>query len=301
MFDRSARLYLQHLSAKNSSPRTVEFYEDQFRALRLWAERTGTVLDAPIPDVDTIEEFLADELEEHSPGTVHARFRALRALGNWLEKRRKIHRDDNPAYMLEAPMVPEEIRRHVPLAHFNALLASIPQKQWWDLRDRCMLQVMYFSGLRMGELVGLAVADVDLDQLEITVKKAKRARWRIVPCHPDVKLSLSLYMLARPAQSPALWLGSDGYESATGTLTRAGVRSMLVRRSEAANLPYYNPHAFRHGFSVFMLNEGDVPMSSLQDMLGHKDMATTRKIYARTMQRTIRRHYDQALSNIEGE
>lgn len=299
MFDRSARLYLQHLQAKNSSPRTVEFYEDQFRALRLWADKTGTSLDAPVPDADTIEEFLADELQCHKPRTVHARYRALSALCNWLEKRRKIRHDENPISLIDPPNVPDTQRRHVSLEHFNALTAAISIDSWLGLRDRCLLQLMYWSGLRVGEMCALTVADVDIDRLEVTVRQGKRGKWRLVPCHPDVRLSLSLYMLARPVQSPSLWIGSDGYIGSTGQLTVEGVRQMLKRRTAAAGLEYFNPHAYRHGFAIFMANEGDVPMATVQEMMGHADMATTRKIYARTLTRTVRKHYDKALSRAE--
>ena len=167
------------------------------------------------------------------------------------------------------------------------------------LRDRCLLQLLYWSGLRLGELQALQVDDVDINRLEVTVKNAKGGKWRVVPCHPDLRLALSLYMLARPAQSPCLWLGNDGYGGVLGQLTVEGIRQMLKRRAAAAGLEYFNPHAYRHGFAIFMANDGDVPLATVQEMMGHADLATTRKTYARTLTRTVRRHYDKALATLE--
>ena len=104
-----------------------------------------------------------------APSTVHARYRALRALLRFLERRRKLTHDQNPSDLVEAPTVPVEVRRHVTVEDLELLLGGIHGHTLADHRDRLILLILFYSGLRLAELCGLCTQDVDAAALEITV------------------------------------------------------------------------------------------------------------------------------------
>lgn len=295
-FSRAVDLFFTHLQAKRRSPHTVDWYTEQLAAFRKWAKLRG-IGDA-LPDVNMIDEYMADQHATGlKPSTVNARFRALRAVLLFLERRRYLAHDDNPIRMTEAPNVPREVRRYVSPEACAALLASIDGRTWLDWRDRLIVMLLFYSGVRVSELTGLRVGDLDTQNLAMTVRHAKGDRQRVVPLHPDVGRPYTAYLYSRPAHADELLLASDGYDGTSGLLTREGVRQMLIRRCRAAGMPYYSPHAFRHGFAMWLLNSG-ARLSTVSTAMGHSDTQITQKVYAHTTLVTVRGEYDAALERI---
>ena len=298
-FSEAVRLHRQHLRARRRTPATLEFYAEQFAAFERWRLRSGRT--DVLPDADTIDAFLADQHERWRPATVHARFRALRALLNFLEKRRHVEREQNAIHLVDAPSVPSEIRRHITVAEVDRLLASIGSAAWLDHRDRLIVLLLMYSGLRVGELCGLSVADVDSERCEVRISHltSKGEKARMVPCVVDVRPALAAYLYSRPRHHERLLLASDGYDGIKGPLQPEGVRQMLIRRCRAAGIPVYNPHAFRHGFAMWMLNSG-VRLTTVSTAMGHSDTAITSKVYAHTTVETVRSEYEMAVRRARG-
>lgn len=294
----AVRLHSQHLRARRRSAATLRWYAEQFAAYERW--RLLMRLPDQLPDADTIDAYLA---AQHAaglkPSTVNARFRALRALYLFLERRRRIHYDDNPVRLVDAPKVPREARRYVTQETYSLLINSIAGQSWMAWRDRLILNVLYYSGLRVGELCALCVDDVNAQGLEICVRRGKGDKARIVPAHPELARLFVAYLLSRPAHTDELLLASDGYEGTCGPLAREGVRQMLIRRCRAAGVEYYNPHSFRHGFAMWTLNAG-VRMSTVSTLMGHSDQQITQRVYAHTLPQTARNEYDAALRTLNG-
>src|SRR5262245_20810107 len=114
LFSQAIAQYEQHLRARRRSPQTLTWYREQLHAFTAWRSQQVVPSGDEIPDAETIEAFLAAQHDAGlSPSTVHARYRALRALLRFLEKRRKLPRELNPIQDLEATTVPKEVRRHV--------------------------------------------------------------------------------------------------------------------------------------------------------------------------------------------
>lgn len=295
-FTEAVNTYVQHLRAKRRSPKTLLWYSEQFAAYRRWCERTGR--NDALPDAETIDAFLADQHAGGAkPATVHARYRALRAVFRFLEKRRKLRHDDNPIHITEAPAVPSEVRRHVTIDDMDRLLASIDGSDWLDHRDRLILHILFYSGLRLGELCGLEVADIDATALEITIKRGKGDKARVVPAPPELRPALMAYLYTRPNHTSALLIKSDGYGGNGGTLAPEGVRQMLIRRCIRAGIEPFSPHAFRHGFAMWMLNAG-ARLTTVSTAMGHSDPQITHEIYAHTTVTTVRREYDEARKSL---
>lgn len=294
-FSSAATLYRQHLRARRRAPTTITWYGEQFAVYERWRLATGR--GNGLPSNDDLDAYLAEQQERHKPATVHARFRALRALCNWLQRRKKIAADENPFNLLspeDAPHVPQEIRPYPSADDVARLLASIGERTWLDHRDRLIVLILYYSGLRRAELCALVVDDIDTQRLQITVQRGKGNKARIVPCVEEVRPALAAYLFCRPQHTAHLLLASDGYEGVKGLLQAEGVRQMLIRRCRAAGIPYRNPHSFRHGTAMMLLNNG-MRLTSVAKVLGHSDPAVTHKVYAHTLDETVRSEYQEAL------
>lgn len=296
-FDNAVQLYMQHLRALRRSPRTLIWYQEQLAAYRKWAKDTG--FSEALPSADIIDEYIAAQHAAGlSPATVHARFRALRAVFRFLEKRRKLSHDANPIHLLEAPTVPTQVRRYVTPEDLDTLMAGITGQTWLDHRDRVVFLVLFYSGLRLGELCGLTVDDIDLQRLEITIRHAKGDKARVVPTVEELRPVLTAYYYTRPNHTPALLLASDGYGGNAGDLTPEGVRQMLKRRCRRVGIvPPFSPHAFRHGFAMWLLNAG-ARLTTVSTAMGHSDPQITHEIYAHTTVATVRAEYDEARKRI---
>lgn len=292
-FSDAIAMYLRHLEAKRRSPSTISWYQEQFAAFNRWCLSVG--VDDAIPTAEQIDQFLAAQHDAGlRPSTVHARYRAIRAVLRFLEKRRRLRHDDNPIHILEAPTVPVETRRYVTPEDLERIMQAIDGQSWLDHRDRLILSILFFSGLRVTELCDLAVADVDAAKLEITVRQGKGEKARVVPTAPEVRQLLTAYLYSRPNHTAHLLLKSDGWEGQAGPLRREGVRQMLIRRCYAAGIvPPFSPHAFRHGFAMWLINSG-VRLTTVSTAMGHSDPQITHQIYAHTTATTVRREYDEA-------
>lgn len=293
LFADAVLLHRTHLRSKRRSAKTIQWYAEQFSAFQTW--RTAT--NGGLPDVDEIERYLADCHDAGlSPSTVHARYRALKALLRFLEKRRKLDHNDNPIYQMEAPSVPKTVRPHVTIQQLRTLLSTCGE-DWIGVRDRLILLLLFYSGLRLGELAALRVEDIDAGALEITIRRGKGDKARVVPCTPDLRPALAAYLFQRPQHTAELWLSSDGYGGAAGVLKPEGIRQMILRRCARAGLPRFGPHAFRHGFAMWMLNNG-VRLTTVATAMGHSDPAITAAVYAHTTAHTVRSEYEQALARV---
>lgn len=292
LFSEAVSLHRTHLRSKRRSVKTLQWYAEQFAAFRTWRGSDGA-----LPDVEEVERFLADCHDAGlSPSTVHARYRALKALFRFLVKRRRLSRDDDPIEMMEAPSVPKTRRPFVTLDELRQLVATCGD-DWIGQRDRLILLLLFFSGLRLGEVAALQVADLDAAALEVVVQRGKGDKARVVPMSPEVRAPLTAYLFQRPEHRAELWLASNGYGGAAGVLKAEGVRQMIFRRCARAGLPKFGPHRFRHGFAMWMLNNG-VRMTTVATAMGHSDPAITAAVYAHTTAQTVRGEYDQALATL---
>jgi integrase len=149
----------------------------------------------------------------------------------------------------------------------------------------------------LGEIATLRVDDLNVAKLEVLVRRGKGDKARVVPMSPEVRPVLAAYLFQRPQHLEMLWLASDGKGRAAGVLSAEGIRQMIFRRCRKAGLPRLNPHRFRHGFAMWLLNNG-ARITTVATAMGHSDPAITSAVYAHTVASTVRREYDQALANL---
>jgi len=197
----------------------------------------------------------------------------------------------NPTSRVEAPKTFNALPHTLSPGEVERLLASPSGENPLDLRDRAMFEILYATGLRVSELVGLKVGSLQLDVGYLTAF-GKRSKERIVPIGEMAIEELRRYMsFGRPALvkegSSFLFLNRSGKG-----LTRQGFWKIIKRRSlEAGIRKNITPHTLRHSFATHLLENG-ADLRSVQTMLGHVDISTT-QIYTHVTRERLRKIHEQ--------
>lgn len=242
--------WLRNLRARNMAEKTVRTYADSARAL-LQATGADSVADL---DRGAIETFLGDLAARYKPTTVSVRYRALQQLYSWLEDEEEI--EANPMARLKPPRVPDQPVPVLSTDQLGQLLATCAGKGFAERRDAAILRLFMGTGMRLSELAGLAVADLDLDVEHVAFVAGKGGRMRACPFGKRTTLALDRYLRARTrhsrADEAALWLGARG----KGPMTESGIARVVRRRGAEAGIEPLHPHVFRHTFAHNWLSEG---------------------------------------------
>src|SRR5579862_8396983 len=283
--DRDVESFLALLAARRA-PRTVEAYR---RDLRLIAAYLGKpVGTATTAELETyLAQLRADGL---AAATIARRTAAARSF--FRHQQLVGARDDNPAAAVQLPRRPRRLPRTLSAGEAERLVGAANGIAPRDLRDRALVELLYGAGLRVSEAVGLD-RDVDLDERVVRVI-GKGGKERIVPVGRQAVAALRRYLArGRPyldrRHRPELFLNAKG-----GPLTRAGAFLILRRLAEKAGLEpeRIHPHLLRHSFATHLL-EGGADLRSVQEMLGHADLATT-ELYTHVSDSRRRALYFQA-------
>ena len=275
------------LSTARLAPRTVEAYRRDLAAFCAWLEAT--------PDdatVDQITEYVASmRAEGLAATTIGRRVAALR--GFYRHQVLLGTRGDNPAAELELPKRRRTLPRTLSPGEAERLIEAANGTTPRSLRDRALVELLYGAGLRVSEAVGLERHGVDLEQRLVRCI-GKGSKERVVPVGREAVEALRRYIArGRPyldkRHRPELFLNAQG-----GALTRAGAFFILRKLAETAGLEpgRVHPHLLRHSFATHLL-EGGADLRSVQEMLGHADLATT-ELYTHVSDRRRRELYFQA-------
>ena len=286
MLDRDVDGFLALLATRRA-PKTVEAYRRDLTALSAW-------LDGPISDVKTeqLEQYLAElRAAGLSPATISRRVAAVRSF--FRPQTLLGVRADNPAAELDLPRRRRTLPRTLSPAEAERLMEAASGTTPRALRDRALVELLYGGGLRVSEAVGLQKASVDLEGRLVRCV-GKGSKERVVPIGRQAVQALRRYLArGRPfldsRHRPELFLNAKG-----GGLTRAGAFLILRRLAAKAGLEpeRVHPHLLRHSFATHLL-EGGADLRSVQEMLGHADLATT-ELYTHVSDRRRRELYFQA-------
>jgi integrase/recombinase XerD len=281
-------------TATGLSPATVKWYAMFVRLYATWAHGQGLQMEKP----ETVEGFMAHlRTGGRSAFTISGCYRALSVYFAWLVQRRKLRR--SPMSVIPKPQTPTKRVRFISATQFQRLYDSVPDTHWWQLRDRAILLVLFYTGLRANELLGLRLESIDRDRMILLVSDGKGGKDRDVPCAPMILDAIDLYVAKRPAYNGSeLFLsrrnsGSD----AKGPLVYDGLKQMLRRRCRLAGLPQFSAHKFRHAYAMVFANAG-MPLSALAATMGHSSVAVTEKFYARWQTENLSAVYNKALARM---
>jgi integrase/recombinase XerD len=275
------------LLATTRAPRTVEAYRRDLGAFADWLGRPPATV-----TTEELERYLAELRAAGLAGTTIAR--RVAALRSFFRHQQLLGaRTDNPAAELDLPRRRRKLPRTLSPGEAERLVEAANGVTPRDLRDRALVELLYGAGLRVSEAVGLDKASVDLDaRLVRAVGKGNKER--VVPIGRQAAEAVRRYLArGRPyldkRHRPELFLNARG-----GPLTRAGAFLILRTLAGKAGLEpeRVHPHLLRHSFATHLL-EGGADLRSVQEMLGHADLATT-ELYTHVSDRRRRELYFQA-------
>ena len=275
------------LLAARRAPRTVDAYKRDLDSLSRSLEHSpaiATTEELELWIADLRGQGLASSTVARRIAAVRTFFRHLVLLGQ---------RADNPAAELDLPRRLRRLPRTLSPGEAERLIDAAAGTTPRALRDAALVELLYGAGLRVSEAVGLVRNAVDLDQRLVRCI-GKGDKERIVPIGRQAAEALRRYVArGRPyldtRHRPELFLNARG-----GPLTRAGAFLIVRRLAEKAGLDpgRVHPHLLRHSFATHLL-EGGADLRSVQEMLGHADLATT-ELYTHVSDRRRRELYFQA-------
>jgi len=200
--------------------------------------------------------------------------------------------DRNPADDLRPPRAWPALPKFLSLDEVDALLAQPDVSTPLGLRDRAMIELLYATGLRVTELVGVRLVDLHLDEQYLTCV-GKGSKERLVPIGEQASAWVRKYQstarreLLTGRASPRLFVNARG-----GSLSRVGFWKILKQYGRKAHLPRgLSPHVLRHSFATHLLERG-ADLRAIQLMLGHADLSTT-QIYTHVLEARLRTVYDR--------
>ena len=269
-----AERFLRHLDReRNASPHTLRAYgQDLAQFLAHSREELGREPRAGDLDHLLVRSFLArlHRLGLAKPSAAR-KLSSLRTFFRFLCREGVLRR--NPARALLSPKAPRRIPPHLAEADV-ALIVDVQPSNDREWRARAVFELLYATGLRCGELVGLDLADLDL-QGRLVRARGKGDKERIVPFGSRAADALRDYLARRAESNPrceALFVNARG-----GRLSDRSVRSELRERvRQLALVARVTPHTLRHSFATHLLERG-ADLRAIQELLGHSSLSTTQR------------------------
>ncbi|MDH3218581.1 MAG: site-specific tyrosine recombinase XerD [Gammaproteobacteria bacterium] len=271
-------------SQKGLADLTLRAYQQDLRQFSRWlAERGGKLARADQAD---IQQYLSRRFDDGASARSNARL--LSTLKQYYRHLIRVgERQDNPTALISAPRIHRSLPQTLGENEIEKLLQAPDPESRFGLRDRCMLELMYSSGLRVSELVGLRVNQVNAN-LGLVRLIGKGSKERVVPVGEEALHWLQQYTRnARPnLQGPgvvndALFLSSRG----TAITRQAFWQNIKKYLQKAGVKTVFSPHSLRHAFATHLLNHG-ADLRTVQMLLGHSSLSTT-QIYTHIAQERL--------------
>jgi integrase/recombinase XerC len=288
--------YERHLtSERDLTPHTVRAYLGDVAGLLAHAARLGHTGPETL-DVRTLRSWLANQQTRgRARTTLSRRATAVRVFTAWAARTGRTSTD--PGALLGSPKphrtLPPALRVDEARALLEAAAGHADDGSPVGLRDVAILELLYATGIRVGELCGLDVDDLDRERRVVRVL-GKGRKERTVPYGLPAERALAAWLergrsrLAVPGSGPALFLGARGRR-----IDQRAVRSLVHRRlADVPGAPDLGPHGLRHTAATHLL-EGGADLRTVQELLGHASLATT-QIYTHVTTDRLRQAYRQA-------
>jgi integrase/recombinase XerC len=282
---------------RRASPRTVETYVRDLRSFGEYVRGQGLPADAAKLDIVALRGFLSTLFGSNQASTMKKKVSAIRSFFKFLLKRDMI--ETNPASGLRSPKIAQSLPRFLTVDQAFRVVDAPPKEEarakLFKLRDQALLETLYATGVRVGELGGMNLEHCDFTESEVRVL-GKGGKERIVPFGKSTVEAIQAYLperrglleKAKGGDPDALWLSRGG--------RRLSVRQMqnIVRRhgTLGAGRGDLHPHAMRHSCATHLLDAG-ADLRSIQELLGHSSLSTTQR-YTHVSVDRLMEVYDRA-------
>ncbi|MGH9327809.1 MAG: site-specific tyrosine recombinase XerD [Terriglobia bacterium] len=273
---------------KGLASNTIESYRRDLMKLAAFTENAGVSL-AEVGR-EHLQDFLGTLYAQNmAPRSVVRHVVSLRNFFRFLLKEKVVVSDVTA--QMDSPQVGRRLPSFLALKEVDALLCQPDVSTPAGLRDRAMLELLYATGMRVSELIGVRLEDLDTN-LGIVRCLGKGGKERLIPVGKGALRAVEAWMrngrqkLLKKGASPFLFLNRRG-----GRLSRVGFWKILVRYGRAAAITApLTPHVLRHSFATHLLERG-ADLRSIQLMLGHSDISTT-QIYTHVLKERLKEVYE---------
>lgn len=280
---------------RNLSERTIKGYSAGLEAFERFFKRLDAELCWDNLDEDVIRDWMMAMMEEgNRTGSICCRLSSVRAFYKFLLKRGAV--DRNPAHLVVAPKREKNLPIFVREDQMDRLLdGNYFPEDFVGVRDRLILLAFYSTGMRLSELTGLALDDVDCKQSQVRVT-GKRNKQRVIPFGTEMMSSILRYLAMRHAMLMEKGIVSNWFfvsEKSGGRMPDSKVRQIVqAYLGQVTTLRKKSPHVLRHSFATSMLNHR-ADLQSVKELLGHERLSTT-EIYTHTTFEELKDMYNQA-------
>ena len=246
-----------------------------------------------LADVNSLRAYLAFLNEQqYSKATIARKLATLRSFYKFLVKRNRL--TTNPVMAVRTPKQDKKLPHFLEYEEVKRLLETPPTDNWLGARDRAILETLYSTGIRVSELVGLNMDDIDFLG-EVVHIRGKGKKERIAPISSSALQVIQHYMEFRNKRAQSsnfdakvLFVNKHGKR-----LSTRSVRRKMDKYLKIAGLdPSISPHTLRHSFATHMLNNG-ADLRSVQELLGHQSLSTT-QVYTHLTTRKLKEVYQNA-------
>jgi len=287
LIDKGLDAFSKHLQNKNASELTIAAYQtDLIQFFEFAAHELG--VEPQSVEVENIDKYIIrsymGRMSQKSLNrkSIARKVAAMRSFFKFLCREGVV--TQSPVLKITTPKIPKNLPRFLFQEHMDKLLTAADLISQNGIRDQVIIELLYGSGLRVSELVGLNISDVDLESSLIRVT-GKGRKERIVPLTDPAKETIAAYLERRKDQQEALILN---YQDTR--LTSRSVRRILDKLERKANLnQHIHPHMLRHTFATHLL-DGGADLRSVQELLGHKKLSST-QIYTHLTKEKLRNVY----------
>ena len=290
--------FAQYLAdERRSSALTVETYVRDLRSFRDYVRKAGLPLDARKLDIVALRGFLSGLFRNNQASTMKKKVSAIRSFYKFLLKRAIIA--ENPAAGLRSPKIGKSLPRFLSVEQAFRVMDAPPKEEKrakpLQARDQALLETLYGTGVRVGELASMNIDHCDFSESSVRVL-GKGGKERLVPLGKSALKSIQAYLPARRglqvkskgANTDALWLSRTGRR-----LTVRQIQNIVRRHGTlGAGRGDLHPHAMRHSCATHLLDAG-ADLRSIQELLGHSSLSTTQK-YTHVSVDRLMEVYDRA-------
>ncbi len=279
--------FITQLKNKNFSPQTVRTYRTALEEFAQFCEKRHIADDKALTPA-TLRAFLAYlQLADPARNTVLKKIASLRSFTAYLLRQGKLSR--NPFTLLPAPKRAKLLPKFLSEPETDRLLDTAEHSKHFAARNKALFELMYSSGLRRSEVVGLMIRDIDFFNGLVKVL-GKGNKERLVPVTQTALQAIKDYLACRtnPQPGEALFLNKNGKP-----LTGDGLAYIFKNTAIASHLARrVTPHSLRHSFATHLLGNG-CDLRSLQEMLGHSSLSAT-QVYTHVSLEQLKHVYNQA-------
>lgn len=281
--------FLDNLWAERGlSDNSLQSYRHDLSHLQIMlADRAKQLTGASREDLLAV---LALEIQQgKSPRSLSRYLSAYRQFYRWLVREGKI--DSDPVALIESPKTGRGLPKALTEEQVESLLSAPDTSTMMGLRDKAMLELMYATGLRVSELVGLKLTNINLNQGVVRVL-GKGQKERLVPIGDEAHESLKAYLSnGRPELLKGVQTDDLFVTTRKSGMTRQAFWYMVRRYAGLCNIPQkLSPHMLRHSFATHLLNHG-ADLRVVQLLLGHSDLSTT-QIYTHIAREGLKRMHE---------